>query len=153
MRLCSLNSKSEPENALVAEFSREFGTTDPELLQWAFREHRNRCDFFPTIAQVSGLLRERRAFLMRQEEDRVKAKQAQETEEARAAGQLVDYSEIQQQLLAIVKKFPDSPMKNNLRHVVNDIVKVVPPLSLTGEQIEARKDAERDEINKALLDS
>lgn len=79
------------------------------------------------------------------------------TEQARAEGKLVDYSEIKEQIVALVKKFPETPVAYRTRGTMqpggNGVNVAPPPLPFTPEQIADRRDAERAEIHKVLQES
>ncbi len=56
INLTALNSKSEPERELVAEFARVFDQESPEAIEWAFREWRLQSTFFPSISAIAELI-------------------------------------------------------------------------------------------------
>lgn len=152
MHLCSLNSKSEPEARLVEEISREFANERPDVIQWAFREHRRQCKFFPSIFEISELVACRRRQLREAAQIERDREERAETEKARADGKLVDVAEIRRVLLEFVKRFPDTS-PGMVRHQASQEAEKrleTPPIALrvTPEQIAERRHAERAEIAK-----
>jgi hypothetical protein len=153
MHLCALNSKSEPESELVAEFSRVFSATAPEVLQWAFREHRERSAYFPTISELRGLACEYRVKERQKREVEEVEAERRRIAEAREHGELVDFTDIKKELLSIAA-FPAEPNEHQRRQqaAINRLrrVEMPPALQLTPAQIEARRDKEREEINREV---
>ncbi len=112
LNLTALNAKVAPEGELVQEFSREFAEENPEILQWAFREHRRRSQFFPTIAEIYGLVTRIRQELWEAAEAERRRCERTELEQARVAGKLLDIAEIRQKCAEIAAaKQMDPPTK------------------------------------------
>jgi len=78
INLTAQNSKAEPQPELVAEFSRVFQDETPEMLEWAFRAHRDRSPFFPAICEIRHLIRLKAA--MKREEEREEEARRQRAE-------------------------------------------------------------------------
>ena len=85
IHLSRLNAKSEPDSLLEAEFFREFAKEKPEILEWAFREHRRNSHFFPGIDEITTLVRRRRRELWEASEAERETREKREDEEKRKA--------------------------------------------------------------------
>jgi len=69
----------------VSEFSREFSKEKPEVIQWAFREHRRHSNFFPTIGEIGELVHRRRHEIWEASEAEREKREKREDEEKRKA--------------------------------------------------------------------
>lgn len=147
IHLSTLDSKSEPPSELVAEFARNFEEEQPTTIQWAFREHRLESKFFPSISEIRVLVERRRRELWEASEEERKCQERADREQARAAGKLVDVAEVREAIRETVKRFP-APPHIERHHRAQEAAErfSTPPLQLTAEQIEARRQAERTEI-------
>lgn len=95
MHLSALNSKSEPESELTAEFSRRFAGERPDVIQWAFRQWRETSEFFPAISEIVTLVRRRKIEIIERLETKRQREEAIEREEARAANRASALPKIQ----------------------------------------------------------
>jgi hypothetical protein len=146
LNLTSLNSKTVPEGELVQEFSREFADESPELIQWAFREHRRLSPFFPAISEIDSLIRMRKARLREDAvEERRRAEQA-EINRRRAAGELVSVDEVRR----ILKKAADKCAMESPRMQCAEELQVRPPLELSREEWEIRRNTEKARLDAYL---
>lgn len=136
----------KPEEDLLKEFRRLFEKEPPEEIGWVFEAWRNKSGFFPAIADIWELIFEWRRGQRQQQELREQLKEKLSLEEAREAGLLVPFDEMRKQLLEIADRmgFPVAPTK--MRPVSRR--EMPPALQLTKEQIEARRPAEREEIER-----
>lgn len=150
IHLTTLNSKSGVETELLSEFKREFENEPPEAVEWAFRAWRRQSQFFPAISEIATLLGEWHRAEREQDEIRQQLKDKLTEQEARKAGQLVDFREIQEKLLEIVSHSRMSKHERRLRDYRerHRELPVDPPLQFTQQQIEARREFERVEIEK-----
>jgi hypothetical protein len=76
INITALNSKSEPERELVAEFTRVFDHESPEAIEWAFREWRLQSPFFPSVADIVELVSRWHGGVGREDEEKVEANAA-----------------------------------------------------------------------------
>lgn len=104
MHLCSLNSKSEPESELAAEFSRTFSVENPEAIQSAFRAWREVSPFFPTISEIRDLVQTWHRVKKRELEQQREAEEKQAIRDARARGELIDFADIKDMVRKIAEK-------------------------------------------------
>ena len=84
------------------EWLREFDGQDPEILAWAFREHRRESEFFPSIAAIFTLIKRRKRELWEASEMEARRQERERLRSARAAGKLVDFADIKQKIAKIV---------------------------------------------------
>ncbi len=84
------------------EWLREFDGQDPEILAWAFREHRRESEFFPSIAVIFTLIKRRKRELWEASEMEARRQERERLRSARAAGKLVDFADIKQKIAKIV---------------------------------------------------
>ena len=146
LHLSTLNSKTEPDSSMVAEFSREFENVLPDHIQWAFREHRRSSSFFPTIAEIWALINQRKRELVELLAENLRREERAETERARAAGELMDMADIKAKLADIVKRIPDSPAHVKQRAWIerkSDFT--VPAVVMTPKEIMARVKEEQSD--------
>lgn len=142
-----MNSKTNLDGDLVAEWLRVLGGESADAITWAFREHRTHSPYFPTFSEVFGLLREYRGKERDAAEERDKAKYRAEIDQARREGKLVDLAEVTNRIKKIAKGFPEPQATRRLREMRRpETAATTPTLQLTREQIEARKQAEQEEI-------
>ena len=93
MHVTRLNAKAEPDELLDSEFMRCFACEDPEAVQWAFSEWREKSPFWPAISDIRHLVglwhaerRRVREFNRTRDEreDRRKAREAGMSDELKA---------------------------------------------------------------------
>jgi hypothetical protein len=158
MHLTALNAKSVPELELVAEFSRSFAHFPPAAIQFAFRKWRESEWGFPAISQIFGLCA---LWTKQQRAEREAAERAQEKrleDEARKGGQLLDFAELRKKLadLAATKAMPEAERQRREfeRGIAERMAKATAPpaLTLTPQEIEARREQERIEIERARME-
>lgn len=147
MHLTALNAKSEPESELVSEFSWQFAGEDPELIQSAFRAHRQESKFFPAISEIAELIaaeKKRRREAADLEAQRLERAR---TAQARAEGKLIDFASIRKLIADTVKRMPDPPgLAKWHRYKERKAMVATPTVQLTPEQIAARREHELAEI-------
>lgn len=149
MHLSALNSKSEPESELVSEFSRKFSNEPPEAIQAAFRAWRDISPFFPTIADIAELLFTWHRLKAEEYQAQQQAAEKQKITEAREKGELVEFTDILKQLDKTVGKMPEPPHIQRQRKSRPTTSPTIPSVQLTKEQIDARREKEREEIKRA----
>lgn len=146
--LTATNSKTVLEPRLSAEFVRALSRYPAEAIEAAFRGWRDVSAFFPAISDIRQLCEH---WVRRQAEiqaDQEKQAQREQVEQARSAGELVDFGEIKQRLAEIAAK-AEMPESRLIRFSAAVTTREIPPaLPLTKEQIEARRAAEREEIER-----
>lgn len=145
LQLTALNSKSVPDERLVAEIARVFLNEPGDALRLVFRQWRRQSPFFPTISNIQALLGAHRQELriaaeieaQRQERDRVRV--------ARDRGELVDFADIKKRLTEISDgcKMPEIEQRRRAFNRRVQEAPVVPALHLTPEEIAARCAEER----------
>jgi hypothetical protein len=147
LNLTALNAKTAPERELVQEFSREFASDKPEVLQWAFREHRRQSQFFPTIAEIATLVAHKRRELREAAEAERERLERAESDKARAEGKTVSFAEIMEMIRAKLKRIPDSPAlaKWHRLHEAPRRSHTGPAVILTPEEIRASVERERND--------
>jgi hypothetical protein len=149
MHLCSLNAKAEPESELVLEFDREFAREDPEILQSAFRSHRRESKFFPTVSEIGDLIRAEKRYRREAAEAKQQRQERIQLEQARAAGNLVDFVDVRKLVADTIKRMPDPPaLAKWHREKERQVTVEIPAVRLTPDQIAARRDVERAEIER-----
>lgn len=151
MHLTTLNSKSEPEPELAAEFGRVFAKESPTALEWSFRVWRDRSPFFPAVSDILALVKEWRRGEQERKELHDKLDQKFLLEEGRRQGQVPELAEVFQNLRAVAARSMDiEPMKREQRYreKIASAQIASPPVTLSQEQIVARRDKEREEIEE-----
>jgi hypothetical protein len=145
--LCAADSKSEPDARINAEFLREFGGEQGEVIQWAFREHRRQSQFFPSIAEITALITRRRRELWEAGEAERERQGRAQTEKARADGKLVDIADLRQAITDTVKRMPDTPALARWHQRRKDYGRsyATPSVVLTPEEISASVERERND--------
>jgi hypothetical protein len=119
MHLTALNAKSEPPEELAAEFARRFSAESSACLEWAFNTHRDKSNFFPTIAEMLALVKEWKRGKREQEELRQRLQDKLSLEEARTAGLLAspeDMSEMVDRLNKIAQMPEPEHVKRQRRY-------------------------------------
>lgn len=148
--LTAQNSKSQPESNLVAEFSRKFSKEPTEAIQYAFRAWRDASPYFPAVSDILELLRTWHRMQAEEDRHRQQVEDNKRIADARARGELVDFSEILTKLNEAIGKIPEAPHVQRVRRMRERVaMQIVPPVHLTKEQIEARREKELAEIREA----
>ena len=150
--LCLVDSKTETDERLNQEFLKKFANEDPAVIEWAFSAHRDQSKFFPAISEIRVLVDRRRRELWEASELERRAQEKTEEEKARADGRLVDNADVIEMVKATVKKFPEPPHIVNQRRAerVAEQFKeaATPAFAMTADEITARREAERVEIQR-----
>jgi hypothetical protein len=151
--LTAANAKSSPDVELLKEFKRVFEGEAPEVIEWAFRSWRDECPFWPAVSDI-------RKFVARWHGEKREAVEAEKRraereaiEQARKDGKLVEFSEIVKGLKEKAKSMPDPEHITRNREFGQRMQRISPSLisqavCMTPEQIEARRDKEREEIRR-----
>jgi len=145
MNLTAQNAKTIPDDCLVREFFRVFEIHPPMAITFAFRAWRDSSPHFPSMSDIRILINQWHA-KQRQlaHEEKQKVEEAA-VREAREQGKCVDFAEIKKQLLNICK-MPEVKTQPKVVNAIRAIRPILPTLQLTNEQIEARREMERAEI-------
>lgn len=149
MDLTAANAKVELTPELSGEWLRVLHQFPAEAVEAAFRGWRDVSPFFPAISEIRDLcgLYVRRVREMKEAQQ--KAEEKQTTEAARDRGELIDFTDIVKKLNETVGKMPEPPHIKRLRKSRQpEAVRVIPPVVLTQEQIDARREAEQKEIKR-----
>jgi hypothetical protein len=153
IHLTALNAKVtlDDEGVLAAEFDAVFSKESPVAIQWAFRVWRDKSPYFPAISEIRALIAEwRRGERERQElESRMEEKFL--LEERRKQGQVPDFTEVVKQLKAVCDQTAEVPhimREREFRQRINRIAMAAGTLELTPEEIAARREKERAEIER-----
>ncbi len=148
MHLTALNAKSEPEDALSAEFFRVFSRESPEALQWAFQVWRDRSPFFPAISDIRKLTIEWQRGQREQSALRAQMDQEFLLEEARKRGEVLSFGETMKLLKQIADEAkPESEERERqFKHRMLRAAMALPAIQLTEEQIQSRRNKELAEI-------
>jgi hypothetical protein len=145
--MCAADAKTEPDERLHREFLREFTGEKPEILQWAFREHRRRSKFFPAVSEIHELVMQRR----REEWEAAQFERGRlervETEKARAEGKTVSFAEIVEMVRTTIKRMPDTPALARWHQRRKDYGRsyASPAIIATPEEIRASVERERND--------
>lgn len=133
---------------MVQEFSRAFADETPEIIQWAFREHRRLSPFFPAISEIDSLVRIRKARLREDADQRRRREEQADIERRRAAGEeLVTLDEVKR----ILKEAADkSSMGDGPRMPRSDELRVRPPLEFSRHEWELRRNTEKARLSEYL---
>lgn len=149
INLTALNAKSDPAPELVAEFDRRFSGESPAALEWAFVAWRDESRFFPAVADIRRLLNLwRRAERERLElESRLSEKFL--LEERRKQGLVPDFNQVVTELRRIAKEVKPECMEKEQQFqtkLMRRAISAIPTVALSEEQIRARREKERAEI-------
>lgn len=150
MHLTALNAKSEPEAELAGEFNRVFSKESPDALKWAFEAWRDKSPFFPAISDVLKLVKEYKRGQREHAELKARLDEKFLIEQRRALGQVPDFPDVVKQLQAIAVNIEPEWMKREkkFRDRMQHAAAAIPTLTLSDEQIRARRFKEREEIQR-----
>ena len=143
-----MNAKSEADPDLDEEFLREFWMEDADVIEWAFREFRRSCKFMPAISEIRERIDGLKRKQLKKEERDAQRDEKKQTEAARAAGELVPIAELRQRLAEVVGRCRmPAPVQPRFNPVLLPRP-VLPAVQFTAEEIKARKEGERAEIER-----
>lgn len=142
------------ESELTAEFDRVFSGQPAEALDYAFASWREVSQFIPTIADIRGLLKDwhRNKTELKSKTEQRAEKERLET--GRATGEVVDLVDLKAEL-AHMCQMPIAPTahQQKLKAAMERARRTnfIPPIQLTPEQIESRREREREECEKQFV--
>jgi hypothetical protein len=151
MHLSALNAKSEPEKELGKEFLRVFANEPPQAIEWAFQAWRDKSPYFPAVSDIRSLLKDWR----RGERERIELESKMQEkfllEERSRQGQLVDFAEVVNQMQTIANLETEPTKRERTfrdRMAMQKIGVAAATMNLTDEQIRARREKDRAEIDR-----
>jgi hypothetical protein len=151
IHLCNLNSKTEMEPELSEEFARVFSNEPTEALTYAFACWREVSRFIPAISDIRELLKAWHRNKAELAAISSRATEKKRLEAAREAGELADPAILISDLVHIAQ-MPKAPSEREQRMklAIERLRRAdaPPAVQLTKEQIAARRDKEREEIDR-----
>lgn len=144
MRLTAANAKIVLHQDLNEEFLRALCKYPSEAVESAFRAWRDVSPFFPAISDIRALCEVWCRRKRETDEAQRRAAERQESNVARERGELVDFADIVERLKDVCK------MPERVPAQTRTVAMREPPLALqlTKEQVAARRQKEREEIER-----
>jgi hypothetical protein len=156
MKLTAENAKTKPDEDLLVEFKRLFGNESPDATKWAWEAWRGKSLYWPAISEILTLYkdfhrgqREQAELIARQEEKR-------RLEEGRKRGEVVEFPTLVKELklAAAVEAEPARRLREfdermaQAADSMRSVASALETLHLTEEQIQARREKEREEMRR-----